>query len=134
SPEFHLGNSALTLTSTLRLPYIPTTRVENFCASGTEAFRAAVYAVASGAADIAIAVGVEKCKDAGFGGLPPVGRPMNSKFIWPSVSAPGSFAQLATAYTTKFGTDPKDLKRAMAHISVKSHDNGSRNPKAHLRS
>jgi len=25
-----------------------------------------------------------------------------------------------------------DLKRAIAHISVKSHDNGSRNPKAHL--
>ena len=36
---------------TLRLPYIPVTRVENFCATGTEAFRGAVYAVASGAVD-----------------------------------------------------------------------------------
>jgi acetyl-CoA C-acetyltransferase len=27
----------------------------------------------------------------------------------------------------------KDLKRAMAHVSVKSHDNGALNPKAHLR-
>jgi acetyl-CoA C-acetyltransferase len=27
----------------------------------------------------------------------------------------------------------KDLKRAMAHVSIKSHDNGSLNPKAHLR-
>ena len=33
----------------LRLQYIPVTRVENYCASGTEAFRGAVYAVASGA-------------------------------------------------------------------------------------
>jgi acetyl-CoA C-acetyltransferase len=133
TPECHLGNSALALTSTLRLPYIPTTRVENFCASGTEAFRAAVYAVAAGAADIAIALGVEKCKDAGFGGLPPLGRPLSARFLWPGVTAPGSFAQLASAYCGKFGTDPADLKRAMAHISVKSHANGARNPKAHLR-
>jgi acetyl-CoA C-acetyltransferase len=134
APENHVGNSAIPLATALRLPYIPTTRVENFCASGTEAFRGAAYAVASGAADIALAMGVEKIKDAGFGGLPPAGRPLISKFTWPSVTAPGSFAQLAAAYVAKFGADPADLKRAMAHISVKSHDNGSRNPKAHLRS
>ncbi len=134
APENHVGNSAIPLATALRLPYIPTTRVENFCASGTDAFRGAVYAVASGAADIALAMGVEKIKDSGFGGLPPGGRPLMSKFIWPSLTAPGSFAQLAAAYIAKFGADPADLKRAMAHISVKSHDNGSRNPKAHLRS
>lgn len=133
APEFHVGNSAIPLATALRLPLIPTTRVENFCASGTEAFRGAAYAVASGAADIALALGVEKIKDVGYGGLPPAGRSVASKFIWPNLSAPGSFAQLATAYRAKFGADASDLKRAMAHISVKSHDNGSRNPKAHLR-
>jgi acetyl-CoA C-acetyltransferase len=51
---------------------------------------------------------------------------------WPNLSAPGSFAQLAAAYRAKHGKAPEDLKRAMAHISVKSHDNGNRNPKAHL--
>ena len=62
----------------LRLPFIPVTRVENYCASGTEAFRGAVYAVASGAADIALALGVEKLKDTGYGGLPQRGRgPLN---------------------------------------------------------
>ncbi|MGB0914342.1 MAG: acetyl-CoA acetyltransferase, partial [Phaeobacter italicus] len=35
-------------------------------------------------------------------------------------------------YQAKHNINPDDLKRAMAHISVKSHDNGSRNPKAHL--
>ena len=29
--------------------------------------------------------------------------------------------------------EPEDLKRAMAHISVKSHANAALNPKAHLR-
>jgi acetyl-CoA acetyltransferase len=33
------------------------------CATGTEALRGAAYAVASGAVDVALAVGVEKLKD-----------------------------------------------------------------------
>ena len=49
-------------------------------------------------------------------------------------TAPGAFAQLASAYAAKHGVDMKDLKRAMAHVSVKSHDNAALNPKAHLRS
>ena len=68
--EQHVGKSAVPLAVALRLPYIPVTRVENYCASGTEAFRGAAYAVASGAADIALALGVEKLKDTGYGGLP----------------------------------------------------------------
>lgn len=133
APEFHVGNSGIPLARTLRLPQISVTRVENFCASGTESFRGAVYAVASGAADIALAAGVEKIKDVGYGGLPAGGRSMASRFNWANLTAPGSFAQLADAYRTKFGASAEDLKTAMAHISVKSHDNGSRNPKAHLR-
>jgi len=131
--EQHLGKSAVPLAMTLRLPYIPVTRVENYCATGTEALRGAVYAVASGAADIALALGVEKLKDTGYGGLPQRGRGALNDLFWPNISAPGSFAQLAAAYRAKHGADQKDLKRAMAHISVKSHDNGARNPKAHLR-
>src|SRR6266481_4634402 len=56
--EQHVGKSAVPLAVALRLPFIPVTRVENYCASGTEAFRGAVYAVASGAADIELALGV----------------------------------------------------------------------------
>ena len=131
--EQHLGKSAVPLAMTLRLPYIPVTRVENYCATGTEALRGAVYAVASGAADIALALGVEKLKDTGYGGLPQRGRGALNDLFWPNLSAPGSFAQLAAAYRAKHGADKADLKRAMAHISVKSHDNGAKNPKAHLR-
>lgn len=66
--EQHVGKSGVPLAMTLRLPYIPVSRVENYCATGTEAFRGAVYAVASGACDIALALGVEKLKDTGYGG------------------------------------------------------------------
>ena len=131
--EQHVGKSATPLAVALRLPFIPVTRVENYCASGTEAFRGAVYAVASGAADIALALGVEKLKDTGYGGLPQRGRGPLNDMVNPNASAPGSFAQLAAAYRAKHKVEPKDLKHAMAHISVKSHDNGARNPKAHLR-
>ena len=123
--EIHVGKSAVPLSVALRLPYIPVTRVENYCASGTEAFRGAVYAVASGAADIALAVGVEKLKDTGYGGLPQNMAGAVSNMTWANASAPGSFAQLATAYRKKHGVQPDDLKRAMAQVSVKSHANGA---------
>jgi acetyl-CoA C-acetyltransferase len=131
--EQHVGKSGVPLAMALRLPLIPVTRVENYCASGTEAFRGAVYAVASGAADIALALGVEKLKDTGYGGLPQRSRGNLNTMWWANFSAPGSFAQLAAAYRAKHGASRDDLKRAMAHISVKSHDNATRNSKAHLR-
>ena len=130
--EQHVGKSGTPLAIALRLPQIAVTRVENFCASGTEAFRGAVYAVASGAADIALALGVEKLKDTGYGGLPQRGRGVLNSMYWANFSAPGSFAQLAAAYGAKHDVPRDDIKKAMAHISVKSHDNGSRNPKVHL--
>ncbi|ADK86485.1 Propanoyl-CoA C-acyltransferase [Desulfarculus baarsii DSM 2075] len=133
--ELDLGRSALSASAALRLPYVGVTRVENFCASGTESFRGAVYAVASGAYDMCLALGVEKLKDSGYGGLPQLGANAGSNLwmTWPNLTAPGSFAQLATAYTAKYGVSDKDLKRAIAQVSVKSHENGAINPKAHLR-
>lgn len=130
---FSVGASAMPLAIALRLNYIPVTKVENMCATGTEAFRGAVYAVASGACDIALALGVEKLKDTGYGGLPQRSRGVENDMYWPNLSAPGAFAQLATGYQAKHGLNKEDLKRAMAHVSVKSHANGAKNPKAHLR-
>ncbi len=131
--EINVGKGGLPLSIALRLPNIAVTRVENFCASGSEAFRGAVYAVASGACDIALALGVEKLKDTGYGGLPGgLGGTLTPQWS-ANGSAPGNFAQLASAYRAKHGVERDDLKRAIAHISVKSHANGAKNPKAHLR-
>ncbi len=134
-PEIHVGQSALPCSMALRLNNIPVTRVENFCASGTEAFRGAAYAVAAGASDIALAIGLEKLKDTGYGGLPAPGSNAGSlSWLWsPALTAPGSFAQLAPAYAAKHGIERDQLKLAMAHVSAKSHANGAKNPKAHLR-
>ena len=130
--EVHVGKSGIPLSTTLRLPNIPVTHVENMCASGTEAFRGACYAVASGAADFALALGVEKLKDTGYGGLPG-GRGAPLQQLWnANGTAPGNFAQLATAYMAAHGVGGDDLKKAIAHVSWKSHQNGAKNPKAHL--
>lgn len=131
--EQNVGKSALPLSMGLRLPNIPVTRVENLCATGTEALRGAVYAVAAGACDIALAMGVEKLKDTGYSGLPERTKGTFEDLFLPGNTAPGAFAQLGAAYGAKHGHDMADVKRAMAHISWKSHQNGSKNPKAHLR-
>jgi acetyl-CoA C-acetyltransferase len=131
--EQSVGKGGTPLSVALRLPNIAVTRVENFCASGSEAFRGAVYAVAAGAVDIALALGVEKLKDTGYGGLPLRTKGMQNDLWMPYGSAPGTFAQLAGAYAARHGIAPADLKRAMAHVSWKSHQNGALSPKAHLR-
>lgn len=127
------GKSALPMSMTLRLPNIPVTRVENLCATGTEALRGAVYAVASGAADVALALGVEKLKDTGFAGLPERTYGAFEDLYLPNFTAPGAFAQLASAYAAKHSLSMDELRRAMAHVSWKSHQNGSLNERAHLR-
>ena len=53
------GMSGITLARPLQLQNKPVTRVENYCATGSEALRQASYAVASGAYDLAMVVGAE---------------------------------------------------------------------------
>lgn len=132
--EVNIGKGGCYLATTLRLPFIPVTRVENFCASGSEAFRGACYAVASGAYDIVLAAGVEKLKDVGYGGLPdsPIFGQL-ARLINPNATAPGMFAQLATAYSSSHNVPMDKIKSAITHISWKSHQNGAKNPRAHLR-
>lgn len=131
--EQSVSKSALSLSMALRLPNIPVTRVENLCATGTEALRGAAYAVAAGACDIALAMGVEKLKDTGFGGLPERTKGTFEDLWQPGFTPPGAFAQLGAAYAAKHGIAIDQLKQAMAHVSVKSHANAMASPKAHLR-
>ena len=53
------GMSGMMLARPLQLHEKPVTHVENFCATASEALRGAAYAVASGAYDVALAIGVE---------------------------------------------------------------------------
>jgi acetyl-CoA C-acetyltransferase len=127
------GQSGLTLSRPLGIDYKPVTRVENYCATGSEAFRNACYAVASGAYDRVMAVGVEKLKDSGFSGLLRADPPSDGTAPELSLTAPAAFSLLDPAYTTKYGVDPGAMREAMTHVAWKNHVNGARNPKAQFR-
>jgi len=124
------------LSRALKLDFIPVTRVENACATGSDALRNACYAVASGACDIALAVGVEKLKDSGYSGLPDfeIHRRQLNTYRSRSFSPPGHFAMMATKYFDKYGLSYEEGKRIIGSISVKNHYNGSLSPKAHFQS
>jgi acetyl-CoA C-acetyltransferase len=124
------GQSGLTLSRPLGIDYKPVTRVENYCATGSEAFRNACYAVASGAYDQVMAVGVEKLKDSGFSGLLRADPPSDGTAPELSLTAPAAFSLLDPAYTTKYGVEPAAMREAMTHVAWKNHVNGARNPKA----
>ncbi|MBI2198133.1 MAG: acetyl-CoA acetyltransferase [Candidatus Rokubacteria bacterium] len=125
------GQSGLTLSRPLKIDYKPVSRVENFCATGSEAFRNACYAVASGAYDMAMAIGVEKLKDSGFSGLPGLAAPADGTQA--AITAPAMFSLLAPAYCKKYGLDAGLLKDVMTRIAWKNHKNGALNPRAQFR-
>ncbi|MGW2025160.1 acetyl-CoA acetyltransferase [Streptomyces decoyicus] len=125
------GNSGLALSRPLRLPYKPVTRVENYCAGGSDALRNACYAVASGAYDTAMAVGVEKLKDSGMSGLSAPAVPGDG--TEPDLTAPAAFSLLAQAYGHKYGLAEGTLRDVLDRIAWKNHANGALNPRAHFR-
>jgi acetyl-CoA C-acetyltransferase len=127
------GQSGLVLSRPLRLDYKPVTRVENFCATGSEAFRNACYAVASGAYDRVMAVGVEKLKDSGYSGLVRSSAPNDGTAPEVSMTAPAAFSLLDPAYCEKYGVDPSEMREAMTHVAWKNHANGAKNPRAQFR-
>jgi acetyl-CoA C-acetyltransferase len=127
------GTSGLTLSRPLHLPYKPVTRLENMCATGSEALRNACYAVASGAYDVAMAIGVEKLKDSGLSGLVSAPLPNAGDDGRNDATAPANFSLLAPAYAERYGVDPEEMKDVLSRIAWKNHYNGARNPRAQFR-
>ena len=125
------GMSGLMLSRPLRLHHKPVTRVENFCASGSEAFRQAAYAVASGAYDVAVALGAEKLKDSGYQGAN--AYPIPSDGTNRTVTAAAMYSMIIPAYAGRYGVSVDDVKAALAHIASKNHHNGVLNPRAQYR-
>ena len=125
------GMSGLTLSMPLKLEGKPVTRVENFCATGSEALRQACYAVASGAYDTAMAVGVEKVKDSGYQGLNAF--PIPTAGTNRTLTAAAMYSLVLPAYAKKYGVDEGELRMVVAKIAEKNHFNGARNPLAQFR-
>ena len=126
--QLHMGPLAATL---LGLPTIPTTRIENACATSHAAFRHAVMEIGAGVSDVVLVGGAERilhvptdhateffayCSDAAYE------QPTGLTF-------PGVFALIARAHMDKYGT----TEEQMAHVAVKNHRHGLHNPKAQFR-
>jgi acetyl-CoA C-acetyltransferase len=131
------GFTALSLTIPLKTQYIPVTRVENLCCTGTEAIRNAAYAIAAGACDIALAVGMDKLKDT-FGVVGPPNldvavSSMGTSGIERRIMAALFFAPMSLRYYHRYGLSVDEGRRLQAKISVKNHHNGTLHPKAHFR-
>ncbi len=128
------GKSGASFMDIFGLGDYPVTRVTNYCATGTEAFRMAAFSVASGEYDIVLALGVEKMRDVAsreslvrqvaVGGHPLWGK---------GITAPGMFAMHATRYMATYGFEYDEFKNILAQVAVKNHYHGSLNPLAHFR-
>ncbi len=123
------GNAGASLADALSLYKVPISRVANYCATGTDAFRNACFAVASGVYDIVLVVGAEKMRDVTpreslVGQIAETGHPVHGK----GVTAPGLFALFATRYFDLFGIGRETLGK----VAIKNHHHGSLNPKAHF--
>ncbi|WHY83985.1 acetyl-CoA acetyltransferase [Neobacillus novalis] len=124
------GNAGTSLAEALGIYGIPISRVANYCITGLDAIRNAVYSVQAGAFKRVLVVGAEKMRD-----VPPRdslvathaenGHPIYAK----GRTAPGMFGIMANRYFETYGNS----KNEMAMVSVKNHYHGSLNPRAHFR-
>jgi len=125
------GMSGIMLAKALELEGKPVSRVENYCATGSEAFRMAAYAVASGAYDMAMAIGVEKVKDSGYQGLNAFPIPTDGTNR--TLTAAAMFSLIVPSYAERYGVSVEELKTVLATIASKNHANGAHNPRAQFR-
>jgi len=124
------GMSGYTIGGPLKLNQIPITRCENYCATGSDAFRNACFAVAAGVYDLVLVVGVEKLKDTGRGGLGGVGSTVFQPAAQTAYGVPAAYFGLPfIKHNATFGTQREHL----AKIAVKNHHNGTMAEKAHFR-
>jgi len=125
------GMSGMLLAKPLELEGKPVTRVENMCATGADALRQAAYAVASGAYDMAMAIGVEKVKDSGYQGLN--AAPIPTDGTNRTLTAAAMFSMVAPAYGHKYGVDDTQMREVLSRIASKNHANGALNSRAQFR-
>jgi acetyl-CoA C-acetyltransferase len=107
---------------------IPSTRVENACASGSSAFRMGLIEVASGISDVVLVVGAEKMTDIKTSeALYSLSLAADREYEgYQGITFPGLFALVAKRHMFEFGTTRKQLSA----VAIKNHKNAYRNPKA----
>ncbi|WP_045730044.1 acetyl-CoA acetyltransferase [Pseudarthrobacter chlorophenolicus] len=138
--QFNSGMMPLAFPSSLALQVspdlanVPSTRVENACASGSAAFQQGTKSLLAGTATTVLVIGAEKMTHAGAdvvgAGLlgadyDMAGKPSTTGFT-------GLFAEVAKHYAKRY--DPAgNLGDVLGSIAAKNHRNGVDNPYAQLR-
>ena len=109
---------------------IPCINVANACATGSTAFREAYMAVASGAYDVALAVGSEQMGKQGLLGGGGGGGGFDPAYITEGIlgsgTMPAVFAHTGVEHMRKYGTTLEDFAR----VAYKNHKNSVHNPYA----
>lgn len=101
-------------------------RIESACASGGMAVRAGFLEVASGMADYALVIGVEKMTDISVAETTSVLATASDQDYeaFYGVTFPALYAMMARAHMDRYKTS----EEALAEVAVKNHRNGSLNP------
>ncbi len=124
----HQEHVAPLIAAELGLSHVPSTRVENACASGATAFVSGMMAIAAGLYDVVLVVGAEKMT------ATPVAettRILAEAADWENESKvgltfPGAYALMARAYLHKYGYGREILDA----VAIKNHANALANPYA----
>lgn len=126
------GLSTALVADYMGLLHAPVTRVENACASGTDAFRNGVLAVASGVFDVVLVVGAEKMRDARTDVFGWRWAQLTRDLVWDfplGITGAANFALHMQRHMHVYGTTAEQ----MAGVAVKNHRFGKHNPYAHFR-
>ena len=127
---WQIGNASALLAHAAGAPLLPVTRVENACASGGFALRAAARAAAHHPGGLTLVAGLEKMTDV----------PNARRRFWLGVSgetewersAGLTFAGVYGLLASRYAADHPRTREALTEISVKNHANGALNPNAHF--
>ncbi len=124
-------HTAALMADQLGFQNIPAVRLENACASGGSALRQGYIAVASGIHDIVVVGGVEKMTDVTSAeASTALGGAGDQEWeLFQGITFPGLYALMAKRHMYEYGT----TEEQMASVSVKNHDNASKNQYAQFR-
>lgn len=123
--------SSLPLQAHDALRFVPSTRVENACATGSAAVHHGVRAVSGGHADTVLVIGVESMTPAGPAA---VGRALlGADHARAGTESQSGFAEIFAEITQHYFDRYGDHSEVLAAIAAKNHRNGLDNPYAQLR-
>ncbi|MDF9750257.1 acetyl-CoA acetyltransferase [Arthrobacter sp. ES3-54] len=127
--------SSLALQVSDQLANVPSTRVENACASGSAAFQQGTKSLLAGTARTVLVIGAEKMTHAGADvvGAALLGADYDMAGKASTTGFTGLFAEVAKHYGKRYGDSNGKLGDVLGTIAAKNHRNGVDNPYAQLR-